>query len=120
MLQHQSEVRREDITWLLASLCALFRIPFDAALFAQDYPPPYRLSTLHEAARALGIKTGDRDLSRIDWQNVPFPLIAFDLAAPVDEPLNADPAAIEDAVFYGADPAATMTEAAERAQGLIE
>ena len=27
---------------------------------------------------------------------------------------------IEDAVFYGADPAATMTEAAERAQGLIE
>lgn len=28
--------------------------------------------------------------------------------------------AIEDAVFYGADPAATMTEAAERAQGLIE
>ncbi len=106
MLQHQSEVRREDITWLLASLCALFRIPFDAALFAQDYPPPYRLSTLHEAARALGIKTGDRDLSRIDWQNVPFPLIAFDLAAPVDEPLNADPAAIEDAVLVSESPPA--------------
>ena len=76
----QTEVRREDFLWLLASLCALYRIPFDPALLAQDYPPPYRLSTLHEAARALGIKTGDCALARIDWQNVPFPVVAFEFA----------------------------------------
>ena len=50
-------------------------------------------------------------------------LVRFDTAvrgyrmAQVDQVLAT---AIEDAVFYGADPAATMTEAAERAPGLLE
>ena len=59
----QGEVRREDLLWLLGSLCGLFCIPFDAPLIAQDSPPPSILIILHEAARALGIKTGPCSLA---------------------------------------------------------
>ncbi len=73
----QCEIARDDLFWLLASLCALFRIPFDAALIAQNFPPPCTLATLHEAARALGIKTGERAMAKIDWLKLPLPAIAF-------------------------------------------
>ena len=73
----QGEVRRDDILWLLGSLCGLFRIPFDASLIAQNFPPPTTLGTLHEAARALGIKTGHSARPQTDWQAVPLPAIAF-------------------------------------------
>ncbi|MEF8703550.1 MAG: peptidase domain-containing ABC transporter [Candidatus Accumulibacter sp. UW26] len=76
-MQRPGEVRQDDILWLLGSLCGLFRIPFDAALISQGYPPPYDLVTLHGAARALGMKTGHCPLSRIDWQKLPLPVIAF-------------------------------------------
>jgi subfamily B ATP-binding cassette protein HlyB/CyaB len=73
----QGEIRREDLLWLIGSLCGMFRIPFDDALIAQNYPPPCTLLTLHEAARALGIKTGNCTLTNTDWQNLPLPAIAF-------------------------------------------
>ncbi len=76
-MQLQGEVRREDVLWLLGSLCGLFRVPFDASLIAQDFPPPYSLATLHEAARALGIKTGNCPIAKLDWQTLPLPAIAF-------------------------------------------
>lgn len=50
----------EHLLWLLGSLSSLYRIPFDAALVGQQFPPPHTLATFHEAARALGIKTGSR------------------------------------------------------------
>lgn len=50
----QGELKRDEALWLLGSLCGLLSIPFDASLIAQNYPPPYTLLTLHEAARALG------------------------------------------------------------------
>jgi len=34
-------------------LC-LFRVPFDASLIAQGYPPPFSVAEVHEAASALG------------------------------------------------------------------
>lgn len=80
----QEGVRQDDLLWLLGSLCGLFRIPFDAALLAQGHPPPHTLATLHDAARALGIKTGQRALERLDWQKLPLPAIAF--LAPADSP----------------------------------
>ncbi len=67
----------EDCFWLLGSLCNLYRIPFDAALVASQFPPPYTLATFHEAARALGFKTGVRPLPSDGWAKYPFPCIAF-------------------------------------------
>ena len=105
-MSFQEEVKREELLWLLASLCGLFRIPFAASLLAQSFPPPYTLNTVHEAARALGIKTGLRALSGIDWHNIPLPAIAFELAAaPSDPATSANPSGIEDAILISQTPA---------------
>jgi subfamily B ATP-binding cassette protein HlyB/CyaB len=80
-------VRREEVLWALGSLCGLYRIPFDSALVAQQFPPPYNIGSIHAMARSLGIKSGSCELAGIDWQQLPLPAIAF---------LPADPA-IEDA-----------------------
>ena len=75
------------LLWLLGSLCGLYRIPFDAALVAQQFPPPYSRATFHEAARALGLKTGSGALPTQSWTGLPLPCIAFlkaeDDAAPI-------------------------------------
>ncbi|GAO37512.1 ABC transporter [Sulfuricella sp. T08] len=47
-----------DCLWLLGSLCSLYRVPFDAALVANQFSPSYTLATLHEAARVRCFKTG--------------------------------------------------------------
>ncbi len=73
----EKRVRQGDCDWLLGSLCNLFRIPFDAALVASQFPPPYSLVTFHEVARALGFRTGIQPLTGTDWDRVPFPCIAF-------------------------------------------
>ncbi|WP_153116888.1 peptidase domain-containing ABC transporter [Rhodocyclus tenuis] len=69
------------VQWLLGSLCSLYRIPFDPKLVEQDFPPPHSLATFHEAARALGFKTGN-STHPADWQKLPLPAIAFLRAVP--------------------------------------
>lgn len=66
-----------DATWLLGSLCALFRIPYDAHLVSQAYPPPFTTVSFHDAARALGLHTGESRMQGIDWLRLPMPCIAF-------------------------------------------
>jgi subfamily B ATP-binding cassette protein HlyB/CyaB len=72
----------EDLLWLLGSLCQIGRVPFDPALAAQEFPPPHSTVTLHEAARALGFKTGERRVTAADLPGLTFPCIAFLHAAP--------------------------------------
>jgi subfamily B ATP-binding cassette protein HlyB/CyaB len=67
----------EHMLWLLGSLCTRYRIPFDAALMAQQFPPPHRRASFHQAAQALGLKTGVRTLTGFDWPKLPLPAIAF-------------------------------------------
>jgi subfamily B ATP-binding cassette protein HlyB/CyaB len=69
------------VLWLLGSLCSLYRLPFDPKLVEQDFPPPHDLATFHEAARALGFKTG-HSAHPADWQKLPLPAIAFLRAIP--------------------------------------
>ena len=71
----------QETLWLLGSLCSLYRIPFDPKLIEQDFPPPHSLVTFHEAARALGFKTG-HSRHPADWQKLPLPAIAFLRAVP--------------------------------------
>ncbi len=77
----QEEVGRPEVLWLLGSLSAFYRLPFDASLVAQEYPPPYTLATFHEAARTLGLKTGTAPLPD-DWRKLPLPAIGFLRAQP--------------------------------------
>ena len=69
--------------WLLGSLCNLHRIPFDASLVAQDYPPPYDLSTLIDAARSLGFQAALSRTEGLEWSAAPLPAIAFLNAVPL-------------------------------------
>ena len=73
----KDEVGHHQLLWLLGSLSGFYRLPFDASLVAQQFPPPYTLATVHEAARSLGLKTGHTALAGIDWQKLPLPAIAF-------------------------------------------
>jgi ATP-binding cassette, subfamily B, bacterial HlyB/CyaB len=84
-------VRREEVLWALGSICSLYRLPFDSALVAQQFPPPYSIGTFHEAARSLGLKTGTCPIAGLDWQSLPLPAIAF--LAP-DEGSEEPPAAL--------------------------
>lgn len=70
-----------ELLWLLGSLCNLYRIPFDPKLIEQEFPPPHSLATFHEAARALGFKTG-QSAHPAEWQKLPLPVIAFMRAVP--------------------------------------
>ncbi|HXJ08868.1 MAG TPA: hypothetical protein VNH12_05125, partial [Burkholderiales bacterium] len=67
----------EQMIWLLGSLCRIHRVPFDAALLLQQFPPPYGRESLIEAARALGFKAGETTLSAPRLREAPLPLIAF-------------------------------------------
>lgn len=101
----QVEVGRSGLLWLLGSLSAFYRIPFDAALVAQDFPPPYTRATLHEAARAIGLKTGAASFPETDWSRLPLPAIAFLRAQPEasgsTEVSVAEAAAINDPAIAG-------------------
>ncbi len=45
-----------DFFWAIGSLCNLHRVPFEAGLLAQAFPPPYTAVTLIEALRAAGFE----------------------------------------------------------------
>src|SRR5205823_9251132 len=45
-----------DLAWAFASLCNVLRVPFDARLFLQRFPPPANVGTLSLAADALGLR----------------------------------------------------------------
>ena len=66
-----------DLLWLLGSLCQIGRVPFDATLAAQEFPPPHSTVTLHQAARALGFRTGERSVTAAVLPELTFPCIAF-------------------------------------------
>jgi subfamily B ATP-binding cassette protein HlyB/CyaB len=67
----------EDLLWLLGSLCQVGRVPFDPALVSQEFPPPITTVSLHEAARALGFRTGERNVTAAALPGLTFPAIAF-------------------------------------------
>ncbi len=46
---------RASLLWALGSYCRLSRLPFDAELLMQQFPPPYTTDTLIHAARSLGL-----------------------------------------------------------------
>lgn len=55
-MRPQTSIETADLAWAFASLCGLLRVPFDARLFLQQFPPPATVATLAHAASALGLK----------------------------------------------------------------
>jgi len=65
-----------DLVWMLGSLCRIQRIPFDAALVAQQYPPPHSAATFIEAAAAFGLRAGRCDTSGRSLAELSVPFVA--------------------------------------------
>lgn len=87
-----------DLIWLLGSLCQIHRVPFDAALVAQQFPPPHSEATFIEAAGALGFRVGRCGLSGRGIGDMQFPLVALARQAvaatgAAEQPETAGPAA---------------------------
>ena len=70
-------ISAEQFVWLLGGLARFYRLPFDAALLLQQFPPPYAPHTLLEAARALGFKAGQSTIHEGKLSDVPLPAIGF-------------------------------------------
>lgn len=70
----------QDMLWLVGSLSRIFRIPFDAQLVRQQFPPPYSRTALISALQALDFKVGEMQLTDENittLERMPFPVIAF-------------------------------------------
>ena len=68
---------RDQLLWLLGSLCQFHRIPFDSNLVLRNYPPPLSELTLLEAGRALGFRIRAATLTGLNPEKLPTPCIAF-------------------------------------------
>jgi subfamily B ATP-binding cassette protein HlyB/CyaB len=66
----------ETYLWGLQGICRLHRVPFAANLVAQQFPPPYDLLALQQAATALGLKCGLRNAFVAELPDLPTPFIA--------------------------------------------
>ncbi len=69
-------VAAADFVWLLGNLCRFHGVEFDHQRLRQQFPPPCARETIHEAARALGLETGELATTSFGPE-VPLPAVAF-------------------------------------------
>ena len=80
MRQH-APIEVADLAWAFASLCNLLRVPFDARLFLQRFPPPASVATLSLAAAALGLRSRTCTLGAEEKVRQSAPRIALRMLA---------------------------------------
>jgi len=76
-LNLSTHIERDQLLWILGSMCQLFRVPFDARLILQHYPPPYALGSLCDAAQALGFHLREQSQSRGGLRTHDLPAVAL-------------------------------------------
>jgi len=74
----------ESFLWGLAAICQLQRRPFASNLVLRQFPPPYHLGSLQEAAQALKLKSGIRSVSPSEFHALPQPFLVVLKPAAVD------------------------------------
>ncbi len=70
----------QHLLWLIGSLSRVFRLPFDAQLIRQQFPPPYSRTALLNALQALDFKVGElhlTDTGTAELARIPYPVVAF-------------------------------------------
>lgn len=75
-MRPQTPIETADLAWAFASLCGLLRVPFDARLFLQQFPPPASVATLKQAAAALGLRATALEVAPRELRLSSAPLIA--------------------------------------------
>lgn len=84
----------QHLRWLVGSLSRVFRLPFDAQLIQQQFPPPYSRTALLNALQALDFKVGELHLAETgtaELARIPYPVVAFvRVADPVEPAIPSD------------------------------
>ncbi len=73
----ETPIEAADLLWALASLCGVQRVPFDARLVLQQFPPPLNLATLERAAATLGLKVTRSHLPARDLRHAVLPVLVL-------------------------------------------
>src|SRR5262245_47992487 len=81
-----------DFLWTLESLARLHRVPVDATLLAQQFPPPHVHETLVRAVENLGLRMQRVAVDPTKAERIAFPCLAFLRADPAYEDGRALPA----------------------------
>ncbi|HTO48730.1 MAG TPA: peptidase domain-containing ABC transporter [Burkholderiales bacterium] len=67
----------EELLWLTASLARLHRLPVDATLLAQQFPPPHSRASLAAAAAAIGLRLEPIPVGATGLDRSISPCVAF-------------------------------------------
>ena len=73
----QEPLGKEPFVWAVGSLCALHRVPFDAALLLRRFPPPYNTVSLQQAVIAYDFKVALQTIPVQDIHPAVFPVLAI-------------------------------------------
>ncbi len=76
-LHPDTPIEAADLLWALASLCGVQRVPFDARMVLQQFPPPLSIATLLHAASALGLRVSQRTVPARDLRHAVLPVLAL-------------------------------------------
>ena len=91
---------RDHVEWLVGSVCRLQRIPFDAGLLTQQFPPPYDRASLQHALRACGFSAdAQAPHGAPDWPRL-LPCVAF-MRTPAADPSATGRAVIPVLILHG-------------------
>ena len=99
---------KDHFAWVLGSLCQVLRLPFDARLAEQAFPPPYDHARLLIAIAELGMRAGAAAGS--PDAATPMPCVAFVRdATPAAESPDVAAARADPALNAAGDASATLT-----------
>ena len=93
MAAQELQIGAGTFVWALQAICRLHRIPFGANLAHQQFPPPYDLLTLQQAARELGLASGALSAAAAELRALPKPFAALLRSAPGARPQEGTEAA---------------------------
>ena len=69
---------KDDFVWIIGSLCQILRVPFDAHLVEQAFPPPHDQANLLAALPVLGLRVGASEGR--PGERTPMPCVAWQRA----------------------------------------
>jgi subfamily B ATP-binding cassette protein HlyB/CyaB len=67
----------DTFVWGVQGICRLHMLPCNPKLVLQQFPPPYDLFTLQQAAAALGLRSGLRPAETLNLPQLPVPFLAL-------------------------------------------
>ena len=93
MRRLSSSLQRNDFVWALGSLCQIHQIPFDPNLVFQQFPPPYTIAALQEAATNIGFEVifkeaNGKEADGTSLTQRELPCLAFAKPSPADDVSN--------------------------------